>query len=1238
MTLCTLEEAKRELFTTKPFLVRGSLTSQGEAYNLHFLVDTGATGYAFVDRRLAKEICQTLAIEPVQLSKPKLVRGYDGQLCKKPITHAIYPNLILPGHKEPTAPMLIADLGQHAAILGKPWMNRFGVLLDMSNDSILFPKNLTLTALPAPAPSPVESPPPTEITQKPLFKPQVLPRPQPSPGDKPFSIHSVGAASFASIARRAEDTGTQLFAMSMEDIDREIAFDIAVKMEEISLASVEASTQNLEEVKRKLPPEYHDFLDVFDRSKANHLPPHRPYDHKIELNSDVRPPQSRAYRMSPYKLQKVKEYLTDNLSKGFITPSKAPYSSPVLFALKANGDLRFCVDYRKLNALTKRNRYPLPLIEEVIGKIGGCKHLTRLDIIAAFNKLRMDPDSEDFTTFITALGAYKYRVLPFGLTNGPSTFQHYINDILFDFLNEFCQAYLDDILIYSKTKKEHQTHVKQVLERLREAGLQVDIHECEFDVEETVFLGVIISGEGLRMDPKKIECILNWKTPTNLKEVQGFVGFANFYRRFIHEFSKIVRALVNLTKKDTPFVWNDACEKALKRLKERVTSAPVLRHYDPSRQAILETDSSDYVLGGVLSQYDDEGVLHPVAFYSKSMIPAECNYHIYDKELLAIIRCFEHWRPELEGTNLPIQVFTDHQALKTFMENKELTRRQARYLDILSEYNFKVIFRPGRSNSKADALTRMPESTPKDEEDERAQHQRQVILTPDRVQLRVTEVEEGIFERIRQLNLTDPTCNEFREAISRNQRKLHGQTLDRFRVVDEALFKNGLLWVPDVPEELRTELIREVHDQPSSGHCGVRRTIALLTRHYYWPGYAATVKRYIRNCHPCQRSKAPRDKTNGLLVPLPVPQKRWQDIAMDFITGLPLSEGFNAICTLIDRLTKERHYVPCHWGDEGTSSEELVWILLWNVYRLHGLPLSITSDRGAQFVSTLWKSLCKRLRIKANLSTAYHPQTDGQTERANQDVERGLRTYCNYLQDDWAKWIPMVEFSDNNNTSSATSLTPFYFNKGFHPRMSFDKDCTSYESTRERLQASKAEDIAARMEQLLEYGTTRMKKAQEAMRVQANKHRKDVTYDEGDWVWLSSKNIRTERPVKDLEDKMLGPYRVIGKAGESYKLELPRSMRNNPTFSPDRLRPAADDPLPGQELEPPRPNVTSDGQKLWDVDDILKSRRYYGRLQYKVKWHNVERDDEWYYADAGEFDGAQEVVDEFYRKHPKAPR
>lgn len=402
----------------------------------------------------------------------------------------------------------------------------------------------------------------------------------------------------------------------------------------------------------------------------------------------------------------------------------------------------------------------------------------------------------------------------------------------------------------------------------------------------------------------------------------------------------------------------------------------------------------------------------------------------------------------------------------------------------------------------------------------------------------------------------------------------------------------------------------------------------MLKRHYYWPGCTADVKRYVRNCHPCQRSKAPRDKANGLLVPLPVPQQRWQDIAMDFITGLPESEGKNAICTIIDRLTKERHYVPCHWGEDGTSTEETVWIMLWNVFRLHGLPDSIISDRGPQFVSKMWKALCQRLRIKANLSTAYHPETDGQTERANQDVKRGFRTYCNHMQDDWARWLPMVEFSDNNNTSSASSMTPFYLNKGFHPRMSFAPDTSSYESTRERLQAARADDIAKRMEEMLEFGRSRLVESQKTMKDQADKHRRDVSYNIGDKVWVSSKDIKT-RPSQTLEDKMFGPYRIIGRVGTSYRLELPTTFKRTNTFHPSKLRLDPDDPLPGQHPPPPRP-VEVEGEDEWELDDILQSRRYRGRLQYKVKWHGFERDDEWYYADAEQFKNAQTVVEEFH--------
>ena len=276
----------------------------------------------------------------------------------------------------------------------------------------------------------------------------------------------------------------------------------------------------------------------------------------------------------------------------------------------------------------------------------------------------------------------------------------------------------------------------------------------------------------------------------------------------------------------------------------------------------------------------------------------------------------------------------------------------------------------------------------------------QIILTPDCVEIQVEEVKEGLFEKIHTVNKVNHLCNKYCSALAQNLSKFHGTRLHECCIVDGALFKNNLLWVP---EALHTELLQEIHDQPSAGHPGVNQTVDLIHRHYYWPGHVATVKQYIHNCHHCQRSKAPWDSTNGLLTPLSIPDQCWQDISMDFITGLPLSEDYNAICTIIDRLSKERHYVPCYSEDGGTFTEEVVQIMLWNVYCLHDLPSSIVSDRGPQFISTLWKSMCNQLKIKVNLSTAFHPETDGQTERANQDVERGLHTYCNYMQDDWAK-------------------------------------------------------------------------------------------------------------------------------------------------------------------------------------------------------------------------------------------
>ena len=642
----------------------------------------------------------------------------------------------------------------------------------------------------------------------------------------------------------------------------------------------------------------------------------------------------------------MKEYLDENLRKGFISPSTAPYASPVLFVVKLNSSLRFCVDYRKLNAVTRWNRYPIPLIDETLARVTGCKYLTKLDIIAAFNKLRMHPDSEDYTTFVTSMGAYKYHVLPFGLTNGPANYQHYMNDVLFDCLNKFCQAYLDDILIYSRTKREHVRHVREVLTRLRKAGLQVDIEKCEFHVQETAFLGVLLSIDGLRMNPEKVQVVVDWPKPNNLKQVQGFVGFCNFYRRFIKDFSKIVRPLTQLTQKDTPFQWNDACQQAFERMKQSVTSAPVLRHFDRARQAVLETDSSDYVNGGVLSQHDDEGVLHPVAFYSRSMLPAECNYEIYDKELLAIIKCLEHWRPELEATERPIDIYTDHKALEHFMTSKELTRRQARWSQLLSEYNFKIMYQTGPRNAKADALTRMPSAVPTDPNDERVKYQHQTILTPDRLEVLAGDlVNTSIHDRVVAANKVDADCLAIAQALHQGLDRWKKLSLLGCKVVNGVLYRHAAVWVPD-DMNLMLPLIREADDPPACGHPGVTRTVELLQRNYYWPNMRAEIGQYIRNCYGCQRSKAPRDRYNGLLKPLPIPVQRWTDISMDFITGLPDSEGYNAILTVADTLSKERHYIPCFSGDEGTSAEATAKLLIKWIFRLHGLPSSIVSDRG----------------------------------------------------------------------------------------------------------------------------------------------------------------------------------------------------------------------------------------------------------------------------------------------------
>ncbi len=624
--------------------------------------------------------------------------------------------------------------------------------------------------------------------------------------------------------------------------------------------------------------------------------------------------------MFSVKLLKIKKYLNENLSKKFITSSQTLYFFLVLFAFKANEDLWFCVNYRKLNVIFKRNKYSLSLIDEIIDKIVSCKHLTRLNIISAFNKLWMHLDNENYITFITALEAYKYKMLSFELTNELIFFQQYMNDVLWDFLNDFCQVYLDDILIYSKTRKKHRNHVKLVLSQLCEAELQMNIRKCKFNVEETVFLEVIISELNLRMNFSKVTVIVSWITSINLKEIQSFVKFVNFYRRFIKNFSKLVKSFTQLTRKNMSFVWNEICVQVFDNLKKQVSSISVLRHFNLKRQAILKIDALNYVKDEILSQYDDEKVLHSMIFYSKSMIFAEINYHIYDKKLLVIIWCFEHWWLELKCTELLIQIFIDHQTLKIFMKNKQLSRWQVNYLNILSKFNFQIIFRSGKMNTKVDALTQMSLMNIS-ESAQRLENHFQTILTLDKVNVLLVESKANLYQQVCMINQMNEFCNEYKQAMNENKLKFHTTKLKNCEIIDSVLFKKSLLWVF---KNMHMKLLQEVHDQSSISHFDNKWIIDLVQRFYYWSDHWATIRWYIRNCHACQRSKVSRNSINELHHSLSISQKRWKDIAMNFITELLLSKNYNVICTIICHLIKERHYVFCHWKDDDISVEETV--------------------------------------------------------------------------------------------------------------------------------------------------------------------------------------------------------------------------------------------------------------------------------------------------------------------------
>ena len=1163
-----------------------TLQYNGVQRKVKALIDTGAEGMVYLQPSIAHDLACRSKMPILATKKPFSIQGYQGGTSQQ-ISRYCKPTLRLSNLVDNAAPVYLAEVGKHEMIIGHGYLAKCGATLDVANSLVSFAKLAAVAGH-------------TQAAAPPAL-----------------DVAVVSAAQFNRIAK--EPRTREVFSLSIQAIED----------------SSTATTQ--------IPKEYQAFADVFSKADSDKLPPRRSYDHKLELveGADRNIGYSPLRRMSQDELDEVKRYIDENMDKGFITASSACVASPVLFVRKANGGLRFCVDYRKLNGITKKDRYPLPLIDETLGQLQGARFFTKLDIRQAFHRIRMDAASEDLTTFRTRFGAYKYRVMPFGLTNGPATWQHFMNDVLFDFLNRFAVAYMDDILVYSATLAEHRKHVAQVLGRLRKHALQVDLAKCEFHVNETRYLGLVVGQNGIRLDPEKIKPLQDWQPPTTLRDLQAFLGFCNYYRRFLRGYSSLARPLTSLLKKDVKFVWGLAQQQAFDTLRHAISSAPVLVHFDRTKPTRVETDSSDWTAGGVLSQKNGDGLWHPVAFYSKQLIPAECNYNIYDKELLAIVRALETWRPELTSCDTPFEIFTDHQMLQHFNATKKLTRRQVRWAEVLSQFKFEIQYRPGSANVCADALSRRPQDRPADNSDPRLAVQHQTVITNAmlapaiRPEFSVAPVEASeepqdsevpLPERVLLANQSEPTWE------AQRLQPTAPFSVDANRVLRH---KGRIV----VPATLVTDLIHHIHTQPASGHPGRKRTLDMVRRRYFWKGLSKDVAQYIRNCHGCRRANPANSAYQGLLRPLPVPDQPWQDISVDFVGPLPESQGFNTVMVVVDRLSKMRHYIPCKAGASGLDAPSVARLFLDNVWKLHGLPLSVVSDRGSVFVSHFWTHLCALLGVRRKLSTAYHPETDGQTESANKEMERFLRHYVAYAQDDWAAWLAVGEFAANYHPSKATEQAPFVTVTGCLPRMDFDAapPTTTPASTNERLQRENASQFRTSMQQVWTAARGAMVRAQETQAAYANRRRTPSDIAAGDLVWLSTKNLSTDRPSRKLDHRMVGPFSVISVHGNACTLDLPPSYHVHPVFHTSLLAKDPADPLPGQHPPPP-PHVVVEDHDEYEVEEILAARRHRGRLQFRVSWRGYPPDPAWHDADDGQFEGAANVVADFWAKNPGTSR
>ena len=978
-----------------------------------------------------------------------------------------------------------------------------------------------------------------------------------------------------------------------------------------------------------------EFADVFPEDLPCELPPDREFNMKIPIKPGCHPTHQAPYRISDKAAEMARQTLEYLYNHKLARDSTSEYAAPITLVPKPDGTWRFCVDYRKLNSITHEAKYPLPRVEDCLDQLKGARYFSKIDLRSGYWQTRIHPDDIHKTAFRTPFGHHEWLVMPFGLQGAPSNFQRMMNHYLRQYLGKSVLCYLDDILIYSRTKEEHLQHLRQVLTILREQKLFAKATKCDFGRTEVQFLGYRVREDQIRKDEEKVRAVRDWPEPDSVREVRRFVGLAGFYRKFIEGFSKIAKPLTDILQtnkfeekygikytKTAPITLNEEQKKAVANLKEALTTSPCLVIFDPSKPTEVWADASfdNSTVGAVLMQDHGRG-LQPVCYLSKVLNDAQSHYPTWEQELLALKIALEKWRHYL----LPIHFTcrTDHNGLKYLRTQKNLKERQWHWMAFFSEYQFDLLYRPGKQMQVPDALSRKP----KTEEDILDLLRTREGDAEPSMEIKVP-TNEGKYQRVlfalhsktraRAKGLPFPEVSEIPQTFEYKKDPDYGQIYKILKKEPKklepsmtlyAIRDGNLVWVDKhlqericVPVKYRSLLLQEFHDTPLGGHFGKDKTFYGLRQKYIWPSMHHHVEQFVNSCDVCQKNKASHQRRLGTAQLPDLPLEPWERMSIDFCGPFPTSpNGNDSIVGFICNLVRESIILPCK---KSITSKGTVKLFIRHVLPRTGLPKVINSDRGPQFVSHFWQNLWKALGTKVALSAPYHPNSNPYVERQNKTLLENLRSFVNARQDDWEKCLPLYEFAYNNSFNASLGDTPFFLSHGRQPTLPI--------SVSRPTKSPAVNDFVQNLHNRIMAARDHLKLIQGIAADRRQQHLRPTTFSVGDLVLLNTENYNLQLPSHKLSPRWIGPLKVLQIRGPNTVLiEVPpRLSRIEPIQNVEHLKRYVSRHSSIGPTQPIQFPDIIDGQEEYEVEDILAHRKSGTKTEYLVRFKNYGPEDD----------------------------